>query len=759
MKSSTSINSTIAAPSGSTPLGVSDGVERGLFGEPILVEGDTCWRRARAERAAVLVDASEYFAALRASLLKARRSIFILGWELHSRTRIEGDTRPRDGAPRELGKLLKWVLKRRPQLEIRILLWNHPVVYAIHRELFPRSIFGRSQRDRVEIVLDSHLPVGASHHEKLVIVDDNVAFCGGIDLTVRRWDTTAHHPDEPRRRFRSRKTYTPTHDVHMIVDGAAAAALGERARERWAHASKNHCAPGEARGDAWPDHVTPDFTRVEVGIMRTIAALEERATDVREVERATVAALARAERFVYVENQYITSKIASDALSERMRAVPDLEAVVLTSQDPGGWLEAGVMGVGRQRFMAVFDDAGLASRIRFVSPAACAEGGRDTEKKPLPIHVHAKVLIVDDVFIRIGSSNLNNRSMGFDTECDLAIEAVNEDQRRAIAAVRDRLIAEHWGSKPSAVADAFLSDGSVLDGLDHLPSVPVYSTAPRTRRRHLTPWRRAARAPATRSVAPIAREPDTGVELVVQLGDPERAVSAAELAGLATGNARPFAKARFALGAVALLVVLACLAAAAFGIIDVGPSLTEGLRALDESPWRVPLVLAAFVVGSIFVVPILALIGATVFVLGPTLGFVCSAIGMLLAASTTFGMGRFVGREPLRRWLGTRLDAVEKRFEKRGIIAIALIRKVPIAPFSIVNMLIGAIGVRYRDFIIGTALGMIPGIAAFAFVSDRALHAWRDPTPQNVAITAGAIVLWISIVLLVQMLFNRRNES
>jgi len=696
---------------------------------------------------------------LRAALLKAQRSIFILGWELHSRTRIEGDTRPKDHAPRELGSLLKWLLKRRPQLEMRIVLWNHPLLYAIHRELFPRSIFGRRYRDRVEIVLDSHLPVGASHHEKLVIIDDNVAFCGGIDLTVRRWDTTAHHPDEPKRRFRSSKRYTPTHDVQMIVDGAAAAALGERARERWEHASTKACAPVGANGDAWPDHVTPTFTDVEIGIMRTIAALEERATDVREVERATVAALTRAERFVYIENQYITSKVASDALSERMRALPDLEAIVLTSHDAGGWLEAEVMGVGRQRFMAVFDeDAKLARRIRFVSPIACTKGGRDPETKPLPIHVHAKVLIVDDAFMRIGSSNLNNRSMGFDTECDLAIEAADTEQRRAIADVRDRLIAEHWGSEPAAVAEAFTTDGSVIDALDELPKVPVYSTAPRTRRRHLTPWRRAARAPAMKSVAPIEREPVTGVELVVQLGDPERAVSATELAGLATGNARPFARTRLALGALALLVVVACLAAAAFGLVDVGPSLTEALRALDESPWRIPLVLAAFVIGSIFVVPILALIGATVLVLGPTLGFVCSAVGMLLAASTTFGMGRLIGREPLRRWLGTRLDTVEKHFANSGIIAIALIRKVPIAPFTIVNMLIGAIGIRYRDFIIGTALGMIPGIAAFAFVSDRAVHAWRDPTPQNVAITVGAVVLWISIVLLVQRLFNRSKS-
>ena len=80
----------------------------------LLIEGETCWRRVHAERAAVLIDAADYFAALRSSLLKAQRSVFILGWELNSRTRLEGRLRPTDRAPVELGKFLRWLLKRRP---------------------------------------------------------------------------------------------------------------------------------------------------------------------------------------------------------------------------------------------------------------------------------------------------------------------------------------------------------------------------------------------------------------------------------------------------------------------------------------------------------------------------------------------------------------------------------------------------------------------------------------------------------------------
>ena len=131
-----------------------------------------------------------------------------------------------------------------------------------------------------------------------------------------------------------------------------------------------------------------------------------------------------------------------------------------TTREPGGWLESETMGIGRQRFMAAFDDPSLADRMQFVAPLAHSSGPTDDESSKivvdgtLSIHVHAKVLVVDDRFLRIGSSNLNNRSMGYDTECDLAIEAESAAQRDSIASVRNRLIAEHWGSDEESVRAA-----------------------------------------------------------------------------------------------------------------------------------------------------------------------------------------------------------------------------------------------------------------------------------------------------------------
>ncbi|HEX7238606.1 MAG TPA: VTT domain-containing protein [Gammaproteobacteria bacterium] len=707
---------------------------------------------------------------MRASLLAAKRSVMILGWELHSRTRLEGAQRPTDGAPVELGKLLRWVLKRRPGLTLKILLWNHPVVYAAHRELFPRWIFWPGKPDRVEILLDSHLPAGASHHEKLVIIDDDVAYCGGVDLTVRRWDVAAHHPAEPRRRDHLHKPYVPLHDVQMVVQGEAAAALGERARARWLHAGGERIEPPRrppGASSAWPAHVQPDFTDTTVGIMRTIAALEERDADIREIERATAAAIDSAERLIYIENQYITSKTACETLVARMRNNTKLRVIVITTREPGGWLEAGTMGVGRQHFMAAFDDPALADRIQFVAPLARAAAPTDDESAKilkdgtLSIHVHAKVLIVDDTFLRIGSSNLNNRSMGFDTECDLAIEARNAAERDSIASVRNRLIAEHWGSDEKTVRGALAGAESVHSALESLPRVPVFSTAHGARHPRLQPWRRAARAPAYRSVAPIERDDTAGVDLVVQLGDPERVVSADELIEEATGirDPRPLKWTVALLGAVAVVGLLMFgFSRLGLGLGDIADRIGVGIESLAGNPWRVPLVLIIFVVASVLAVPILALIGATVVTLGPVLGFACSAGGTLLAASATFGVGRVIGRKPLHRWLGKRVDTLEQRIAKRGVIAISLIRKVPVAPFTLVNMVLGALGIRFRDFLLGTALGMLPGIAAFAFVSESVIDAWREPTPRNIALIAAAIVVWLSVVFGIQWALNRRAQ-
>jgi len=191
----------------------------------VLSEGETCWRICRAGRAAVLVDGDAYFAAVRSAILQATRSVFIVGWDIDSRVRLTpGDDTAADGAPGRLGELLDHVARHRPDLRIHLLLWDYSILFALEREPLPALNLGWKTPPQVHVCLDDVLPLGASHHQKIVVVDDAVAFCGGIDLTIRRWDTPEHRPDHPRRVDPQGTPYAPFHDIQMVVDGDAAVA-------------------------------------------------------------------------------------------------------------------------------------------------------------------------------------------------------------------------------------------------------------------------------------------------------------------------------------------------------------------------------------------------------------------------------------------------------------------------------------------------------------------------------------------------------
>src|SRR5690606_13735731 len=160
----------------------------------------------------------------------------------------------------------------------------------------------------------------------------------------------------------------------------------------------------------------------------------------------------------------------------------------------------------------------------------------------------------------------------------------------------NRLLAEHWGSAPDSVAQA-LESRPPLEALEHLPKAPVHSTARRRRLRRLTPWLRAARAPAKRDVTPMEREPSNGIGRVMQLGDPESAISAEALIAMGTDEGRTPALRTMAwtAGAIALLaVLLVVLERMVFGLLDLGAALITGIETLGMSSWRIPLILAAF---------------------------------------------------------------------------------------------------------------------------------------------------------------------
>ena len=165
-------------------------------------------------------------------MLKAESSIFMIGWDFDTRIDlVPGDAN--DGAPEKLGEFLNWLSKRRAEIDIRILKWDIGLVNSVTRGETPFYILSWMFSKRIQLKLDGAHPPMSAHHMKLLVIDDRVAFCGGIDMTVGRWDTRDHLDLDKRRRSPMGFEQGPWHDATTCVSGPAAAALAELARTRW----------------------------------------------------------------------------------------------------------------------------------------------------------------------------------------------------------------------------------------------------------------------------------------------------------------------------------------------------------------------------------------------------------------------------------------------------------------------------------------------------------------------------------------------
>jgi phosphatidylserine/phosphatidylglycerophosphate/cardiolipin synthase-like enzyme len=448
---------------------VADGGAGPVATEDLLVPGETCWRIERAERHAVFVDAADYFAALRGAVLRAQRRVLFIGWDFDPRIRMDprGTGRHRTGRrrPDKLGRVLEEAVRTNPQLEIGVLVWDYGVIGALGRGLVPVVLLDRRSPDRLTMTVDTHHPVGGAHHQKIVVIDDCLAFAGGIDVTTNRWDTSEHLDRHPlRRRPSSHQLTGPWHDVTSLVSGPAARAIGDLARERWESGTGRSLEPVEDVEACWPAGVEPLLTDVDVAISRTRP--EHGGTSlVHEIELLWLAVIAGARRSVYIESQYFANRRIAEAIAERLREPDGPEIVVVNPESAEGWLQEKAMGTARAKLLALVREADVHGRFQLYVPV--------TERRR-PVYVHAKVTVVDDRFLRIGSSNLNNRSMGLDTECDVSIEVRPGDPRAAeksaaITGLRDRLLGEHLGVPPSAVAEALEAcGGSLLRAVESL---------------------------------------------------------------------------------------------------------------------------------------------------------------------------------------------------------------------------------------------------------------------------------------------------
>jgi phosphatidylserine/phosphatidylglycerophosphate/cardiolipin synthase-like enzyme len=423
--------------------------------QPLILEaGSNAWRVSNADRAALLTNA-DYFRQLAQCLKQARHRIMLLGWQLDADLVL--DPHASGAEALRLTDFLATLLEEGPALQMRFLLWDRTVFYGGNHLCAAAlgELGGRFDRFKHHF---APAPFACSHHAKVVVIDDSIAFVGGIDLAGDRWDQKDHPPSHPGRVTPAGNDYGPTHDLQMIVSGQAACDLADYAVLRWTGATGEPAPSVGPERAHWPDALSPDFDMVPTAIART----EPTDETIREIQQLNHDLLAAARHCIYLESQYLTASSIGDSLVRQLERSDGPEIVIVVTKTSHGTLEQFAMGNNRDRLLRRLSAADRWGRLRVYYPTVF-DGPTQVEVK-----IHAKLMVIDDRLIRIGSSNLNNRSMAVDTECDLALEAVEPAHRDAIRQLRNRLIAEQLHQPVTEVAAAFRCTRSLIGAIESL---------------------------------------------------------------------------------------------------------------------------------------------------------------------------------------------------------------------------------------------------------------------------------------------------
>jgi phospholipase D1/2 len=444
-----------------------------------LIEGTTCHALSTFDRARVLVDAESYYSSFCQAALAARRYIYISGWQFDTQARL---LRPDPSSPLphplELLPFLNYLCEATPALEIYITAWDYSVIYALEREWLQKLRFDFQSHSRVHFEFLNHPEPGGCHHQKLVIIDGQVAFLGGLDLCDSRWDTRAHEKDDPARIDVHGRPYKPFHDIQVALEGPVIDPLERVFLEGWRMAGgldpvRPH--PTLPRAEAAPD---TDAPKSEIGpfglpissrhVAISLTDWTESGQHVGEIQALFERAILAAERLIYIETQYFTSKALAEALYYRLSdpSRTKLSIVLVMPDGADSPKEDFVLG-NRQRSIRRFvaDVArhfGHELRLLMSSDA--------TDDQPCPAtFIHSKLMIIDDELLTIGSANFTNRSMRVDRELNVAWQTWLESDadaarlRSDIQRLRASLLAEHAGVDDEGI---FLEIDGLIERID-----------------------------------------------------------------------------------------------------------------------------------------------------------------------------------------------------------------------------------------------------------------------------------------------------
>lgn len=684
--------------------------------ETIFRPGTNCLGTFKGDGVDILIDAEAYFDALVEALECARHSIYIAGWALDPLVELTPDDA--SGKTRPLESFLRSILSRNQTLEIHILIWDFARAMTVGRRpwQFRRARWFPSRR--IHFRFDNAYPLGGCHHQKFVVIDDQLAFCGGYDLTIGRWDTRHHLPEDSRRTDPQGIEHGPFHDAQVRLEGESARAIGELFRERWAHvcAEQLRVPKRTARVQARPGALA--LNQSTIALARTTPVPED--DQHFEVEQLFLDMIRAADDLIYIENQYFTCTSVGEAIAERLADPSGPEVIVVGPRETANWIEEFTVGQLRWRVIERVREADTHGRLRFYYPMA-------SKSADVATYVHIKLMIIDDTLIRIGSANLSSRSMRVDSELDVAILLGVEERGRAHELLHD-LVAEHFGLGAEEVSKLRAKHSSLRESLDELVSRGLDQT-----------------------LVELEEGPDSADRWMAEEGDmlfdPREPLEVATLLDRLVGDgARTKLLSRLPFGFMTVVLTSIVLAGWRLAELDDPGVLAwvyDHLIELGDSPlgWLVILLLSALALGVGSAPFLVVLILVTAF--GFLQGFLLSYLASLIGALFTFGLGRVLDRNLIMKLVGYRSEDVRRRLFQRGFFSVALLHLAPISRFPTVGVAAGSTDMRTRSYVLGSATGLLPFVLILALVASGVSTFLRTPgIGSGIAMFLGLGALW-----------------
>ncbi|MDA3948288.1 MAG: VTT domain-containing protein [Spirochaeta sp.] len=678
---------------------------------PLEFQQDTHFtRRAVAEHLGLFTNSAAYYAALDDIIPRVTRHLLIVGWSFDDRVTLRRDATDSDAHP-SAGERSLTLAANNPDVRVDLCVWDAPSVFPADQHITSTFLRRANELPNFSVRRIPSHSAFSSRHEKYIIVDGALAFVGGMDISHNRWDEPDHRGHHAGRVNPDGQPYPPYHDTQLALTGPIVAELMQTAID-------DDLVGADARRAAAPALWPPDLPVLATNTPVMIAHTRDSSGGaLRQIEQTYVEMIRSAEHTIYIENQYFAGDAVTDAVLQQLEREDGPEVIIIISRELPDTLGRITMGLNSAQHLSILHARDRHDRLGVFNPIA-------PDDPAGAVKVHSKTMVIDDRYVTLGSANISDRSFHFDAESNATFdtghaETATDASAAAPAAtpVTDTLLAAHAGLTQNEWRDSVTAHGG-----SRLAALTTRARA----------WSGLIEDTSHRTAPPIPRELLERFDM--DHAPPQESVLTrlvqADPTALLKRLARQWITVLLATIAVAAIVYLAQ------SDLDVDRVFDTIQQIRDSRPLlaAVLTVLAYWLSISLFVTIVVPIVFfATLH--GSWWGIVYSTIGVFTGAAIYYALGRALYSNT---WLN-RFQAVKtakKHLEKikpYGTWAVAISRMVPSGPFLVVNLVTGMVGFHPSQFLIGSAIGLFPGIIAFSFFGDIIRSLFTDPSLANAA--------------------------